>query len=370
MKKHLIYSLCCMYCTPTWCASLLQAQKFQKTYADVSFTDRAEIQHDGYEPYLELSAYDQITLITHEDVAHDAIEQELAESGINDTTPTMVCSVSGTKDNACTLDISDSNASSASQQPSAQQQTSTQQKPSASQQTSQTGRRTQTPTGTTGGYCSKTSPEIPSGQKIPLGNPTHVRDLPSGASSRTKRRSCNDARGLMGAPYICRDNQRGGLRPHTGVDLGLTAEFYRTPIYTTADGRVEKIVTAGDNQSAGNYIRINHGNGWVTQYMHLDEILVNQGDTVSAGCMIGLMGHTGGNVDQKVRSMSRNLTHLHYEIVYSGSATKIKTPDNRTIPIVRGEPGKSCGDFKGKINPSKFISYYYDTSAQNTCNAN
>ena len=130
------------------------------------------------------------------------------------------------------------------------------------------------------------------------------------------------------------------------------------PIYATADGVVEKIVKAGSNASAGNYIRINHGNGWITQYMHLDTMFVSQGQRVQSGCLIGLMGHTGGNRDQKVRKMSRDLTHLHYEIVYYGRASYVMAPNGNKIPIVRGCTRLGpCGDFKSKIYPNKIMVY-------------
>jgi murein DD-endopeptidase MepM/ murein hydrolase activator NlpD len=85
-------------------------------------------------------------------------------------------------------------------------------------------------------------------------------------------------------------------------------------------------------------------------------MFVSKGQTVSAGCIIGLMGHTGGNVDQEIRQMDRNLTHLHYEIVYSGKSSFIQTPTNTKIPIIRGG---NCGNFKNKIKPNEIMIYNY-----------
>lgn len=59
-----------------------------------------------------------------------------------------------------------------------------------------------------------------------------------------------------------------------------------------------------DDHSAGNYIVIDHGDGYITRYLHLSEILVNLGDQVSIGQLIGRVGSTGISTDN----------HLHFEI--------------------------------------------------------
>ena len=76
-----------------------------------------------------------------------------------------------------------------------------------------------------------------------------------------------------------------------------------TPVYTTANGRVKKSKYWG---SFGNYIEIDHGNGYVTMYGHLSTRNVKSGDKVFRGQKIGEVGNTG-------RSTA---PHLHYEIQY------------------------------------------------------
>jgi murein DD-endopeptidase MepM/ murein hydrolase activator NlpD len=58
----------------------------------------------------------------------------------------------------------------------------------------------------------------------------------------------------------------------------------------------------------GNYIVIDHGNGFQTLYAHLSRIFVNVGDSVAQGTVIGLVGNTGNSTGP----------HLHFEIRQTG----------------------------------------------------
>ena len=80
-----------------------------------------------------------------------------------------------------------------------------------------------------------------------------------------------------------------------------------TPVYTTAHGRVKKSKYWG---SFGNYIEVDHGNGYVTAYGHLSIRNVKVGDKVFRGQKIGEVGNTG-------RSTA---PHLHYEVQYQKKA--------------------------------------------------
>ncbi|MFQ3237108.1 MAG: murein DD-endopeptidase MepM/ murein hydrolase activator NlpD [Paraglaciecola sp.] len=87
---------------------------------------------------------------------------------------------------------------------------------------------------------------------------------------------------------------------HKGIDM---AGWLKTEIYAPANGKVKR---AGRNGSYGNFIEIDHLNGFTTRYGHLYKIKVNKGQYVSKDSVIGLMGSTG-------RSTS---THLHYEVLF------------------------------------------------------
>jgi murein DD-endopeptidase MepM/ murein hydrolase activator NlpD len=88
-------------------------------------------------------------------------------------------------------------------------------------------------------------------------------------------------------------------RPHNGIDLTAPRG---TKIYATADGEVVQA-----NYTTGGYgkkILIEHGYGYKTLYGHCHDILVERGQKVKRGEVIGTVGNTG----LSTRS------HLHYEV--------------------------------------------------------
>lgn len=92
---------------------------------------------------------------------------------------------------------------------------------------------------------------------------------------------------------------------HPGVDI---ANRSNPPVVASATGTV---VTAGWNGGGyGNYVIIDHGNGYQTLYGHLlnNSISVKVGDKVNQSQKIGTMGNTGRSTG----------THLHFEIKSSG----------------------------------------------------
>lgn len=89
---------------------------------------------------------------------------------------------------------------------------------------------------------------------------------------------------------------------HSGVDL---AAPYGTAIYAAYSGIV---AGAGYNSSMGNYVMINHGDGLYTVYMHASSLNVKEGDTVTTGQTIALVGSTGNSTGN----------HLHFSVRLNG----------------------------------------------------
>ena len=92
-----------------------------------------------------------------------------------------------------------------------------------------------------------------------------------------------------------------------------------TAVHSTANGRVRKSKYWG---SFGNYIEIDHGNGYITAYGHLSTRSVKVGDKVNRGQKIGEVGNTG-------RSTA---PHLHYEVQYKNKAVD-PSPFYFDIPV-------------------------------------
>jgi hypothetical protein len=107
-----------------------------------------------------------------------------------------------------------------------------------------------------------------------------------------------------------------GYPGHTGIDIPRPKG---TEIYASAAG----IVTLAKEQYTGygNYIVIDHANGYQTLYAQCDELLVALGDEVTAGQIIAKVGRSG----------SATGYHLHFEIRCDGDILDPEdymTPDN------------------------------------------
>ena len=64
----------------------------------------------------------------------------------------------------------------------------------------------------------------------------------------------------------------------------------------------------------GNYVIIEHGNNIFTQYAHMYQALVSEGQTVRKGDQIGEMGNTGYVVPAPSRNNPTAGTHLHFGV--------------------------------------------------------
>lgn len=109
---------------------------------------------------------------------------------------------------------------------------------------------------------------------------------------------------MMSSPFGYRTSPTSGASTyHQGVDLAADAG---TPIYASRGGTV---TTATYSSSAGNYVSINHGDGFSSIYMHMTNFIVSAGQSVSQGQCIGYVGSTGISTGN----------HLHFGIAYNGA---------------------------------------------------
>ncbi len=93
-------------------------------------------------------------------------------------------------------------------------------------------------------------------------------------------------------------------RLHPGLDFTAPQG---TPIYATANGKVEVAGNLGDGY--GRHVVINHGYGYKTLYGHMVRIKARVGQAVIRGEVIGWVGSTGKSTGP----------HCHYEVKKNGS---------------------------------------------------
>jgi murein DD-endopeptidase MepM/ murein hydrolase activator NlpD len=96
------------------------------------------------------------------------------------------------------------------------------------------------------------------------------------------------------------------LYQHKGLDISGEKG---TDILASGSGTVETAVVSEMPTGLGSYVSINHGNGYVTRYAHLQKINVYQGQKIKQGQVIGQLGMSGGVVSP----------HLHYEVIKNGN---------------------------------------------------
>ena len=113
-----------------------------------------------------------------------------------------------------------------------------------------------------------------------------------------------------------------GKRVHEGIDIRAQKG---SPIVAIADGRIN---TVSYSESSGYYIAIDHQNGWLSLYVHLDDDIngndnlggrdtafadgIYLGGEVIAGQTIGYVGDSG--------NAEGTVPHVHFEVRYMGKS--------------------------------------------------
>ena len=128
-------------------------------------------------------------------------------------------------------------------------------------------------------------------------NPTKVSDavITSGYGSRT-------------APTT---NKGKGSKQHDGIDIGGSVNGQAAD--SIGGGKVTEV--GYDENGYGNYVVVDHGDGYTSLYGHLQKATVKQGDTVSAGQQVGVIGSTGKSSGP----------HLHLRVHKNGQSIDPRT---------------------------------------------
>lgn len=102
---------------------------------------------------------------------------------------------------------------------------------------------------------------------------------------------------------------------HNGIDI-VREGYNLDNIVAHSDGTVVEVIdncnvnTPDDPTNPGNMVKIDHGDGYQTRYLHMSygSVKVKVGDKVNKGQVIGYMGNTGNSFG----------AHLHFEVVKDG----------------------------------------------------
>lgn len=124
------------------------------------------------------------------------------------------------------------------------------------------------------------------------------------------------------------------VRPHRGIDYAAPSG---TPVLAAGDGRVSQ---AGRTKPNGNYVVIQHGEQFVTKYLHLSKFGkgIRRGAKVTQGQVIGYVGATGW----------ATAPHLHYEFLVNGVH---KNPRTVALPDAKPVAAQEMNRFKARTVP-------------------
>lgn len=100
----------------------------------------------------------------------------------------------------------------------------------------------------------------------------------------------------------------GDWRYHSGIDVSMSGAYGKNIVATRAGTVILSSLESESGTGYGNYIIIDHGDGYTSLYGHCSALLVSQGQRVSRGQIIARVGSTGWSTGP----------HLHFEVRYNG----------------------------------------------------
>lgn len=135
---------------------------------------------------------------------------------------------------------------------------------------------------------------------------------------------------------------------HNGIDVvgkNYTCDYIRAHSKGVVIG-VRKDCNNFENGSYGNYVLLDHGNGYQTLYGHMKygSVHVNVGDSVSRSEVIGYMGNTGESFG----------AHLHFEVRHNGTRIDPYPYINSDLPNTYEEPEKDVETLAHEVIEGKY----------------
>ena len=135
---------------------------------------------------------------------------------------------------------------------------------------------------------------------------------------------------------------------HNGIDVvgkNYTCDYIRAHSKGVVIG-VRKDCNNFENGSYGNYVLLDHGNGYQTLYGHMKygSVHVNVGDSVDRSEVIGYMGNTGESFG----------AHLHFEVRHNGTRIDPYPYINSDLPNIYEEPEKDIDTLAHEVIEGKY----------------
>ena len=135
---------------------------------------------------------------------------------------------------------------------------------------------------------------------------------------------------------------------HKGIDVvgkNYTCDYIRAHSKGVVIG-VRKDCNNFENGSYGNYVLLDHGNGYQTLYGHMKygSVHVNVGDKVKRSEVIGYMGNTGESFG----------AHLHFEVRHNGTRIDPYPYINSDLPNTYEEPEKDVETLAHEVIEGKY----------------
>ncbi|MBL8924222.1 MAG: peptidoglycan DD-metalloendopeptidase family protein [Myxococcaceae bacterium] len=115
-------------------------------------------------------------------------------------------------------------------------------------------------------------------------------------------RSCGSGTCRTSCPDQNANSDWNPAATHNGIDVFA---YQRAPMVAVANGTIVRVGTP--SRTSGLRVRLRDECGWEYYYGHMDQAVVREGQTVTAGQLIGYMGRTG-----------TGSTHLHFNVSPDG----------------------------------------------------